>query len=336
MKKKVVLPFNDKPYSLMYHGSAFPLGIIQGNTTNDLTPWLSSKYINCWFAPTWGNKFAYYVTDHWATGDKILTQQRIDLCSNEYKAIFNSNIIYQFKKMMDLGYYPHGAYNEEYIPGKKYFQKEYHIHDFLLIGYNEINKYFISVGYLRDDKFQRYKIPYDYMNLAITTHKTQKISLNFWKYNEKATFDLDFDRLITELSDYIASTTSVKIFKENRTWGLNAIIALGNHIANMCNNESYIDHRYTRGIMEHKVFMQSRIEFLLDKQYIKDRIYLDYSNKVLHLAECGHLLSLKFLVNKKQNIANKINDIYIEIVKLEREYLPDLLADLRKFAEVNY
>ena len=49
MKKKVLLPFEDKPYSQMYHGCAFSMGIIQGNAQKDLTPWLSSKYINCWY-----------------------------------------------------------------------------------------------------------------------------------------------------------------------------------------------------------------------------------------------------------------------------------------------
>ena len=99
MKKKVILPFDDNPYSLMYHGSAFPLGIIQGNATEDLTPWLSSKYINCWFAPTWGNKFAYYVTDHWATGYKILLQQRIDLFPEQYDLIFKKVVLFLFRKL---------------------------------------------------------------------------------------------------------------------------------------------------------------------------------------------------------------------------------------------
>lgn len=334
MRKKVVLPFDDKPYSLMYHGSAFPLGIIQGNATEDLTPWLSSKYINCWFDPKGANKFAYYVTDHWAIADKILTQQRINLDQNEYKAIFNTNIIFQFKKMINLGYYPHGAYNEEYIPGKRCFQKEYFRHDFLLIGYNEINKHFISVGYLEDGKFQRYIIPYHYMDLAITTLKNPKIMLNFWKYNENAIFKCDYNRLIVELCDYLNCTTSMKIFKENRIWGVDAITELGHYIESTCKNENYIDNRYTRGVMEHKMFMQSRIKFLLEQQYIKDHMYFNYSQKISQLAECGHLLSVKFLINRKQNISSKINDIYVEIVKLEKEYLPDVLSDLKRNIEV--
>ena len=38
MKKKVILPFEDHPYSLTYHYIAFPMGIIQGNAKKDITP----------------------------------------------------------------------------------------------------------------------------------------------------------------------------------------------------------------------------------------------------------------------------------------------------------
>ena len=262
MRKKVLLPFDDSPFSLMYHGSAFPLGIIQGNATGDLTPWLSSKYVNCWFASTFVNKFAYYVTDHWAKEDMILFQQRIDLYPEEFRAIYKGDIIFLFKKMLELGYYPHGTYNEEYIPGKRWFHKEYYSHDFILIGYNEIDKHFISVGYLEDKKFQRYIIPYDCMKLAISTHRNPKISYNFWKYNVDAKYDFNYERLIIELSDYLQSTTSLKIFKQNRKWGVNAIRELGEYIVTACENENYIDHRYTRGVMEQKYFMNIRIDYL--------------------------------------------------------------------------
>ena len=330
MKKKITLPFEDKPYSLMYHGSAFPLGIIQGNTEQDLIPWLSSKYINCYFSPAFENKFSYYVTDHWATRDKILLRQHIDLYPEEYNMVFKSSIINLFRKMLDLGYYPHGSYNEEYIPGKDCFQKEYYNHNFILIGYNDIEKNFISVGYLKDKKFQRYKIPYDCMEMAISTHKSPKISFNFWKFNEEAQFTFNYDRLIIELDDYLHSTTSLKINKQNRKWGMDAIRDLGYYIMNTCKNENYIDHRYTRGIMEQKNFMKMRIDYLINHNYLNQIKYSDFANEVHSLAESGHLLSIKFRITENKKIAEEINKIYQRMLDLEKLYLFDAFEDLQK------
>lgn len=330
MKKIITLPFEDKPYSLMYHGSAFPLGIIQGNTTKDITPWLSCKYINCWFASTWGNKFAHYVSDNWATGDKILFQQRIDIFSEQYDFIFKRDVIYLLRKMLDMGFYPHGVYNEEYIPGKKMFQKGYFLHDYILIGYNDITKSFTSVGYLDDKCFQRYSIPYEFMKLAIQSVYGPKLGINFWKYNEDSQFHFDINRLITELTDYLHSSTSVKMYTKNRNWGINAINELGKHIVITCNDEKYIDHRYTRGVMEHKYFMQLRIQYLLDNSYLQNKEYIQNAQKVFLLSQNAHLLGIKYRASENNAIANRIYEIFKEMVLIESNYLPSVLSDLTK------
>lgn len=67
MAKLIILPFEDKPIALMYQTCAFCMGIIQGNAKTDITPWLSSKFINCRFSPLAKNKFIYYVFDRWCT-----------------------------------------------------------------------------------------------------------------------------------------------------------------------------------------------------------------------------------------------------------------------------
>ena len=88
--KSVLLPFQDQPYTLMYHNTAFPMGIIQANSTQDLTPWLCGKYINCYFqtySPS--NKFVNCVTDHWAEKDGILSKERLELSLFLYEQLFD-------------------------------------------------------------------------------------------------------------------------------------------------------------------------------------------------------------------------------------------------------
>lgn len=101
--KEVLLPFQEQPYNLMYHNTAFPMGIIQANATQDLTPWLCGKYINCYFKTFSGsNKFVNCITDNWAEKDQILFKQRLELAWEHYEIYFG-NIISLLKNMLDLG-----------------------------------------------------------------------------------------------------------------------------------------------------------------------------------------------------------------------------------------
>ncbi len=170
----------------------------------------------------------------------------MDLYPELYNALYSRDLLFQFRKMLNLGYYPHGNYNEEFIPGKEPFQKRYYSHDFILIGYDDRKQVFISVGYLLDQKFHRYSIAYEDMKKAVYSIRGPKIAYNFWKYNQEAKYELNISKLVTELSDYIQSTTSQKKKFNNVCLGMQAIHELGSYIVKTCSKENYIDLRYTR------------------------------------------------------------------------------------------
>jgi len=132
-----------------------------------------------------------------------------------YSTLFDEEIL-QFRKMLNMGYYVSGNYNEEFIPGKRSYHKEYYPHDFIIIGYDDISQEFISASYLQDGIFQKHRISYEDMRRAFTTLKGEKKGMNFWKYNPDAKFELNLDQIISELSDYLHSTTSMKIFSNDR------------------------------------------------------------------------------------------------------------------------
>jgi hypothetical protein len=276
------------------------------------------------------NKFIYYVLDRWCAEDKILFQQRMELLPESYDLLFKGDIISLFKQMLDLGWYVHGGYNEQCIPGKSSYQNRYYEHDYLLIGYDEDAKHFISVGYLANSKFQRYAIPYECMKNSLATLKAPKINCNFWKYNDGDTFEMNNIRLVTELEDYLNSTTSYSIYKNDKVWGIDAIKSVGNELAATCKSDNYIDHRYTLGVYEHKKFMANRIEFLLKNEYLKDSDFLNVANEILKLSQTTHLLGVKYEFTKSESISTSINELYDRMIALEKDYLRGVLLELKK------
>lgn len=329
MKTQIILPFEYAPECVSYQYIAFPLGIIQGNAKRDFVPWLSGQYINCWFSPTSPCNFAFFDMDNWAIENEILFHQQINLSRDQFDSIIGCGLISMFKKMIDLGYYPSGIYNEEFIPGKRSFHNHYSAHDFILLGYNDNTQTFISAGYLANKKYQQFSIPYGCMSQAVTTLCNDKIVFDFWKYNPNATYTLNCHKMALGLKDYLNSSNSQPLYVQDATWGLQALIDTGKFIIDYCEKENYIDHRCTRAVMEFKKLMHMRIHYLLSCDILEDWKYLDCAYDALRLSEVSHLLGVKFRLKKEKRIAYTINDIYHRVVSLENTYLPSVLSDIQ-------
>ena len=331
--KKTLLPFEYEPYAKMYNEHGFVFGMIQGNADQDITPWFCGKFINCWFDPTSPNKFEYNVFDTSATEDKILINQFMYLYPEQIKLLFGGDILTLFRDMLDMGLYPRGRYNEEHIPGKWAYGNAYFNHDFILVGYDDEAKCFISAGYLSDGKFQKYLIPYENMDAAIKTNKPPNSYFGFWKYNQNAVYKLNIPRIIDQLDDYIKSTTKMSVYLENKTWGLQAISDLRKHFEKCGEKKRYLDVRYTRGIMEHKFFMEMRIEYLLNHGYLVDNFLLNSAKEVNKMAQLIHFLAIKYNITGEISIANRICETLNKMIDIERKYLPSVLSQLQAKSE---
>ena len=328
MKKNVILPFEDHPYSQMYHHIAFPMGIIQGNAKEDITPWLCGKYINCSFSKNKRDVFTVYNSDNWATKDNILLQQQFFLYPDLFDQLFGDETTC-LKTMIGKGFYPYGLYNEEYIPGKWSYQKQYYAHDFLLIGYDDCTNEFVSVSYLRDGKFQRHTIPYENMGMALKTVKQEKKQFKFVKYNPNASFKFDRTRTVSELADYLQSTTSMQTNFDGTVWGMDALRAVTKFFRDSSESGDSIDSRFTRGIMEHKFYMNLRMDYLFKNDILKDFSYVDQAHQVYKMAENVHMLGLKYNLTHNQMVVSNIEKTVSEMLVMESAYLPYVLSDLK-------
>lgn len=329
MERDIILPFKETPYVLSYQKSAFPLGIIQANAHDDITPWLASKYINCRYHPE--NIFDICIADNWFCVDGKLFFQCIHLAKNVLED-FSVNYIKFLQKMIDLGFYSNGIYNEEHIPNKTKYKKSYFAHDYLLIGYNSGEQVFYSVGYLADRKFQKFTIPYDSMNQSLESLKETTIPFYFLKYNQSAKYFFDNGLFLQELYDYLNSRTSAKLFRSDTYFGMNAIRKMAIDILSNAKQKHEIDNRYLRALMEHKFLMVKRIEYL-NSQFDLDILAIKESAIQIHkMAETVHLLGIKYSITREFSVANRIVELIDKMLILEAEYLP-LLYDRVKNAQ---
>ncbi len=332
MKQKVLLPFCDTPLTTMYSGSAFSMGIIQANAKNDITPWLCGKYLNCRFTPgklgSGVNNFHVFWEDYWAIYDRIIEDQRLYLHTELFEQL-QSDWLMIFRKMLSAGYYVYGGYNEEFIPGKGKLGRPF-AHDFLLIGYDNQAKVFHSVGHLKNGAFQRFDIDYEALKKAIRTIPQEKNEFCFRSFRSDASFPLVLQRITRGLSDYLSSRCSTEAAEDGQTYGLFAVEDLANLYAERAQESFRFDHRYSRGLMEHKNLMKLRIEYLYNNGYLSNPDYIARATAVLQLAASAHLSGVKYSLKPNSKSIQSVYHQIKETVSLEKEYLPLVLKELQR------
>ena len=328
IKKSVELKFCDNPFSIMYHNLAFPLGIIQANAKTDITPWLCGKYTNCFFLhkDTPDTMFDICVHDKCALTDKILIQERIVLLRDFYEKL-SIDYVELLKEFIFIGCYPYGDYNEEFIPGKIHYGERYFEHDYILYGYDDDREVFLSAGYLKNQKFQKFEISYQNMRDALYSLREDRPCFWFLRYNENAEFVFDIKKVRSGILNYLNCENDAVGIKYEYV-GMEAIEKLGLYMLDCTENNLMIDHRYTRGMMEHKFFMQMRIKYLLDNDYIDNQNLLVKAQEIYKYSENIHMLGIKYNLSPKSSIGRGIFDTILIMLEKEQKYLNDLVKDL--------
>ena len=331
--RNIELPFNYSPLVSMYHGCAFPIGIIMACAAEhekDITPWLCGKYINWMYVPGLFNKYNHYFDDSWMRNDGILRLQRIRLRRETYHIIFEDcDIVDLFRLMLSQGFYPSDYYNEKRIPGKAAYNRYDFKHDFVLTGYDDNQETFISGGYLSDGHFHKFTIPYHIFREAYNEYTTEFVTCNFWKYNDKADYSLRLGDVVRFLEDYLYSKTSVNICTRGRLFGMEAMKQLPVTFKENASQGKPIDPRFTLGFMEHKKMMATRIQYLTQIGVLNDSGLYMMAHENSVKSETVHTLGIKYSMTRKPVIIDSIQHTIMYILENEQSYLPKVLKALK-------
>ena len=317
-----LLPFPETPMFLCYHNRAFPFGVVQANSPEDITKWACTKGVYCSFHPEKMNKFCFAVDDLWSLEEGLMSQQTLQI-KKEYLELFNIDLLQILKTAIDNGWYIHGGCNEKYVPSKNSFNQRDFMHDFLVIGYDEKN--FISVGYVDDGRFKRFEIPIPDFMKAIVETADGRTNINLFKYNTGAIPEPSIKRMVEDLKKYIATAKYFEIPKQKPyLHGIAACIRLKElfleEIENGC---TFVDRRYTLAFCEHKWILAKLVESFLDDE--EKEQYAEIANPNLEKAKRIHMLGLKISASGNISSINNIVKLMDEIIVSEIEYIPSLI-----------
>lgn len=321
-----ILPYPDKPIFQCYHDKAFQIGVIQGNSPEEVIKWACTKYLNCVFAPKVPNKFIIVEDDDWGLKEQLTTQQFFQM-QRKFLTHFNMDLLHILKTALYRNYYIYGIYNERYIPTKQSFQQSDFMHDFLLIGCDD-NK-FISVGYVADGSFQHYYISNDDMLNSLHGLSGTEMNLRMISYNIDAKPTPNYKRMIEKLTQYISTSDYLAHpTPEEESSGIASNIRLRDFFISEVNmGKVYVDRRYSRALYEHKWVLAQLVDQFFDNEK-KKRKHQEWTTINMEKAYHIHLLGLKMSRSRNKSIINGIASLMDQMIESETQHIPALIEDL--------
>ena len=319
------LPYNLKPMLRAYQPEAFLCGILFSKDEKYL-PYFLSHYIQFIYYDDYAayrtrlNYNNYY--ENWMFRNHVLIS--IDYMSVPYFIIESerTDFIKIVSDALHDGYYIMGMYDEYYIPKKSAFNKYHLNHDYLIYGVDEEKQEFYSAGYLQDEFYSSFTIPFDNYKQSLYTTNPPYHLFWFLKFHDDIELSFDINTAKQGLWNYL---NSYKPDNSKNTYGIQAIESLIALFEEMKNKQNDVDLRSLFALKEHKQLMRIRLNYMMEKNHIKwdEHILVKY-DQMIKQSEMALSLGMKYNITKNQSTVDKICGILHQNMKVETDCLKNI------------
>ena len=324
--KRVVLPFKKNVEMLAYQNRAFWLGIVKANLEN-YDMWLCNKLVNCvyWY----GGILEPFEEDPWSHKHKMFLEESVDFTPSLFSCQ-GIDLVTLNKSMLQQNYYIIGNYNERHIPNKGSFGVADFDHDYVIFGYDDDLRVFMSAGYLASGQYDEFTINYDdYLNATITDPK-EKVKVIYYKMQEGYEEKIDIPFIREKTENYLFSRWHTSGIESESKFGFEA----WEHLANCVEQqEGALDLRLSRFFVEFHGVMMQRIQTLSREGHIRLSCVEETYDSIYKDCMIVHYMFIKYNMHPKSvprdvlrgRIAERIRRIICD----ERQAINALLENLQ-------
>ena len=236
-------------------------------------------------------------------------------------------------KMLKEGYYILGEFDEYYIPHKSAYRRFHFVHNYLIVGVCEEERYYYAMGYNNINgqlsKYGEQKITFEEYKNALAIRKeaysTDGLywrSLNYLQYKYPETgCELNPAKIREQLNNFVGSGE----YNPEPDEGINMFQYMADHI-----NDHTFDLRNYRMIMEHANIMSDRAKFMNEKGLLNN--YNLLSEKLLTVKKTAEILfnlSIKYLIGGNARIIEQIRSTLNKLSVLEQDALGGFVYNLK-------
>jgi len=321
--KSISLPIIENPPIISYQHHAYYLGILF--TNSDYHHQFYSSYINLYYNRNESNQFNF-VLEKWYAEESYFIFNKIGY-SHSLDLIPKNELVDIIIKMLNLGYYVLGDYDEYYIPGRRAHNTLHFKHDFMIHGYCKEREEFDLIGYTgytNRDAYGKSKVSFS--NFMTALYLDSLSWIDFVKIDRNYNFKFDIEQTKNHICDYLYSKNTYHQYGNDYcSFGISAVADFAN---DMASNYDLLDLRYLRILFEHKVCMHLRINYLCENSYINNKSIYEKYAEVVEKHQMIFALSIKSIIKPNADSLTKIRDYIISTIDIEKHILEDVLMEL--------
>lgn len=316
MKQKHILPIQD-PILKAYLHIGMPFSI------------LPDKLIECGWVYNTYTQLVYFNED---PEDSFVdfTQERFWEESNVFTKGFVSfpartqderqQMMHEIRKLIDMGYYIYGEWDEFLIPGTPFYQRKPFRHYFLVYGY--ANGEIYAEGYLEDGHWHRFTVPEEIFAKSLLADrdrdKNGMIGINTYRPRSNMEARFDYDRIKVEVGKYL-NCIGEKIYLP---YGTEAIEAFFNDVREAMQQLGEFPIQSVYIIYEHKIMMQRRMEYMLANKFgACTREEVEQYKKLTEEFYTVVCNCVKYKIARKSSFGNRVYSKVVDIQRQEQELL---------------
>lgn len=169
-------------------------------------------------------------------------------------------MLIEWKRFMDMGYYIFGDWDEYYIPDTPFYEKSFFRHYFLAYGYE--NGEICVEGYLADGHWHRFRVEEEIFLQAVLPDKDRDkngyVGVNLYRPRADKLFTFDPGQVKREVKAYLCSegeTTEL-------LYGVEAVRKFFDQMTGAMEEGADFPIQSVYIIYEHKVMMLKRLEYM--------------------------------------------------------------------------
>lgn len=315
---KKLLPC-EEPAIRTYLGDAFCFSIISKYAFS--TGWIYDKYINIQYTPEDEHiKYLDYDYYDFVQGEgvfiKSYTQIPVQKCTLK-------KICDIIEEMIDDDEYFFALFDENIVVNylTDSDNSEIFEHGCFVYGYDSVKEIFFLEGYVEDEKWKKYEIPYEVFYKALSYYP-EKGEIAFIGYQLKKDYEwkIDYRRMYQSLLNYIK-------YDENSNTNLNAESNFFQQI--LVSREIHYPSAFC--LLEHKQLMKKRLLFLIDNKILNEKeAQIDFMEEIKKGYEKILMLVIKYNINYNKKILYKIFEMGNELIEKEYNYFTQIINCFEK------
>lgn len=301
--KKVLKNF--EPSIRTYLGDAFCFSIINDYAFD--TGWVYDKYIHLEYTSFDGQiKYADYDYYDFVPDQGVFIKSFIEY---PYTYCNQELICHQIMQMIDNDEYCFSLWDETVATNYLFQESEKAVyeHGCMVHGYDSDEKMFYTQGYLSNEKWEHYSIPFDVLYKAISyCPEKGEIALIGYKVRDDYEWKFDCKKMKKDLQLYAKRGLSPEI-KDN--YDSNAIV---NFFSNLILGER-IHYPSVYCIYEHKVIFAKRIQYLIQHGYMEKNSVVELAAELEKVCRKILLLVIRYNESMEKEI---FGILYMEVKKM--------------------